>query len=262
VQQLIEEISKFDNNFYGGTHMYFQWPPGKEAVLSGYSLMGHLPQFDLPGSVLFSAVVNAAYAYLSVRFRPNLDVVPIGRKYIKERFPPLKARVSSWSKDQLLAEVGKPTQEMAIVDPPMRDQILIDELVTREDFTPFDFKTLLDRVPSGWYFGPGANYSVVAALKVHRAVEFEAAIRAYLNEPSARFDGILGPLAREPALDLEDLAIACIEQNKRAGAGCIVYLGERGKTERAYLALKKAVPAPAAENLLQTAIVQVAGRLR
>lgn len=103
-------------------------------------------QFDMGPEYLISGISNGTPGWISLtsraNSRPELSVA--------ERFPPVRARIATWTKAELMrATVHKPRGDTLgkgfATDEVLREGIILNELIGRDDLTPTDFQDLIQR---------------------------------------------------------------------------------------------------------------------
>src|SRR5581483_2779227 len=123
-----------------------------------------ISQFDAGSDTIFEGVIDGQSAYLTFRFALD-EGFPPELKQIKERFPPLRTRICDWPSPRILAEVGK-ARSGGLRGEWARDEVLVDELITRQDLASADFIRLL-RMNAGTtsLLGDNLPYVIQAAVK-------------------------------------------------------------------------------------------------
>ncbi len=175
LQKLIEDMLTWSSPRLQGAKLSLRLPPPATGiVLSGFGQPSPLIklQFAEP-DVTFSGAIHGSYGYLSISI---LWVMRdhYGGPRIPERFPPLETRVGQWSTSRLMAEAGR--------YPPFnvdgrRDDIIIGELLRRNDFGPDQLEPVLRKIAC---LNEGAVLD--GARAADRSEEFAAAIQAYFKK--------------------------------------------------------------------------------
>ena len=153
--------------------MFLRFPPSAMGpVMSGFSLKGPQFQFADP-DLFFSGVIHGSLAYLSISIRWVMGEYPGERelKRIPERFPPLRLRVCDWTTSRLILEAGRyPPFDYD----PLRNSIIIRELMKRSDFNPDQLEPVLRKVRC-----LDKRAVIDGAAQAQRSEEFATAIEVY-----------------------------------------------------------------------------------
>jgi hypothetical protein len=91
--------------------------------------------------IILAAVPAKSGVWFSVTFHKSLDDSDSDMTYIAERFPPFRSRIRTWTRPELIAALGKKEP----LERDVRDGILIEELISRQDLTDNDFREMIER---------------------------------------------------------------------------------------------------------------------
>lgn len=235
------------------------------AFLTGQAL---LPSADLGREYSLAGIWDNSEAYLVIRVGKAmfLRLYPEGGAYVPERFPPLKEVVRSWSKEQILSEVGKTWRLRGpIANHYTRDAILISAAADR-GLAAIDLYALLLSMdapgPTAW---EQRTWLVMRSLAQSRQLEHNRNAIEDITLRLARMESS-GPLTLQAVFsvlrdssdsDYGELALRCLATGIYADAP-LKYLMERAGSEDAYVRVKQAV-VPQASRALQRAVL---GRIR
>ena len=192
---------------------------------------------------------------------------PQGGAYVKERFPPLRDLVQSWSKGQILSEVEKTWgARQPTTYNNYRDVILISAAVQR-GLTKSELEALL--LPGNAPDAAASELRTSAVMKALLDYHQLASNRDAIEDITLRIDrqegrfalqAVFLTLAASADFDGGDLALKCV-----ATCGSVEpalrYLVHRGTSEAVYNKLKNAVVPAEAEGLRRTALEQIRSRI-
>jgi hypothetical protein len=266
---LIDSLFRWDTRRLLSAQFWLRYPLVTGNTLVGAGQSGSRGQFLFGPEVVFSGFLRGDTGYIGISFVSLTPPFPFDMKCVEERFPPLRERFPHWSTEQLVAETMRPQRAEVLPDGiTLRNRLLVNEAIARDDLTTTMFQDLLSRgVGNGATLGNALMPEVVRiAIEKHRVARFATALRQYLDRRPERTttpseaDIILHALSNVAEIDLEDQAIRCLE-DRTAVSGGLRYLQLRGRTQRARDAVVS-LDTPDWAKQRETALAAINDRIR
>jgi hypothetical protein len=211
---------------------------------------------DSTGISLVFKIAKAPFAF----FYPDESV------YVPERFPPLRERIATWSRNQILSEIGRMWSERGSIQAyPNRDRILIREALVRGVSESELQAILLPQAPRPEFLltRVGTTIRILASLnKVGSYRELIA--RSMLERGRSRggsriadylFTGLLNYRAEDFTREALECVATCVYPE-----GAFIYLQERG-TEETVRALEESPVTPPLHEKREATVERLRRRL-
>jgi hypothetical protein len=258
---------------------YLDSQPGKQVALG----TGEYIQTSRGVYVMWlSALASGDHAYIGVTLSKSIILagaygeanIPSGAWEVKERFPPLRDRLSSWSRDALLEELGKgaPGNDYLRRYPRTHDVIILQELLSRGPLSDAEVRQVVVGD-----FDKGDAYSAeVIDLRVGTfllVVESRNELAAYapalrsvlLGTPilAAYEDPVMGRVATamdKHGIDFSEAALLCLERGRYTRMS-LFYLQFHARDEQTLRKLQSIPVRPDLEDTKRFAVKRIAERL-
>ncbi len=258
---------------------YLDSATGKQVVLGKAEFDGTSRGFYGVG---LSAFASGDHAYIGVTLSKSIISagayaeadIPSGAWGVKERFPPLRDRLSSWSRDALVAEVGKgfSLRDNLLRYPSGRDRIVLDELLSRGPLSDAEVRRIVVGVFDQGDYQSGEIISLRMGTLLG-ALESRNEVAAYapslrstlLNTPvlAAIEDSVMGHVVaamNRHGIDFSEAALSFLERGRYTRLS-LYYLQDHARDEKTLRKLESIPVRPDLEDTKRFAVKRIAERL-
>lgn len=222
----------------------------------------------------FAALSHGDKSYVGVWIaKAILSGYPMEADGVRERFPPLRSRLASVSRQHLFQEIGRGYRSpLTAMYPRNRDSIVIEEILSRGPVSDVEMYDLIvrgcdARTPECLQLVNARMWAFLKALERSKQVASYAPQLAELIL-SAKPDGSLseetvGPvygLMRRSRVDFSDVALRFVERGQFVRQS-IYYLKTEADSEDALVRLEKVKVSPGLEAWKQSALQRIRERM-